>query len=750
MWLLLVSCLLLTSCSMTARRAASGGSGISAPVVVVGVGGLTWDAVSPEATPRLWRLLAGDAAAAATAVRQIGPSCPVDGWLSMSTGRQTIGPRPTLRPDDSDDRADGDAAARATPPGPVPAHSDPRCGALPEVRATGAGSAAEAGAYVPEWRQLQELQDSWEFSPQLGHLAEALADHDVCATAVGPGAALTLADPDGIVHRYQESLGPGSFDCPVTVVDAGAVADPARDLAAVDRRVADVLDRAPEKASVLVTGISEQPGGLPELAAAVLSGPAVTTPESESGAPPRFLVTASTRWDGVVRLLDIPSTLMAAVDLADPEDFSGGPIRLAGRRPVDPGETVGALADVTRADQVRGTWADDFRNWLGGVQLVLYGVVLLVLEGGRRLGGDRVLRLVPAWSGRALAALVLGLAALPAAAYLVTLSAWWRAGSPDRALWLGMVAVAAGIAVVTALLPRRRPWWTTGTVSLLTFAVLVGDALVGTPLHRGSLLGPSPAHGGRFFGFGNDTFCVFVVVALLLAGAVAAELLSRGRRQHAVAAVVAIGAVTVLVDVGPTWGADVGGGLALLPGIALLALAVADVEITVPRLAGAALGGVALVGAVAVLDWLRQAQDRSHVGRFVQEILDGDAVEIVSRKAGYARDSVSGGAPVWITMVVLAVSIAAVLRPDRWAPGALRAALAQWPTLRPTLAAILLTVVLGSLVNDYGLRIATISLTMGMPLVALTCIHAPVPRGGTDRDALAADATERAVPDRSI
>lgn len=328
------------------------------------------------------------------------------------------------------------------------------------------------------------------------------------------------------------------------------------------------------------------------------------------------------------------------------------------------------------------------------------------------------------WGGPAFTAVVLCSAALPVAAYLVTLTGWWRAGSPDQALWGGMAAIAVGIAVVAGRLPKRPLWWVTGGLSLLTFAVLVVDALAGTPLHRGSLLGPSPALGGRFFGFGNDTFCVFVVVALLLAGAVAEELLTRGRRRLAVGAVVGLGALTVLVDVWPTWGADVGGGPALLPGIALLALVVAGIEVTVPRLAGAAAGGVALVAAVALADWLRPERDRSHAGRFVQEVLDGDAWEIVARKAGYARDSLNGGIPMWVTLAVLVAAAAALLRPERYAPSPLLAAFDQWPTFRATLGAILLTILLGSFINDYGLRIATISLTMGLPLVALTCARA--------------------------
>lgn len=699
---------MLASCSLTARQATSGRGHVAAPVVVVGVGGLTWDAISPEATPQLWELLTDGTAAGAIAVRQIGPSCPVDGWLSLSSGHATAGPRWLS------DRETGTKG----------------CGPLPDVRVSEGGQAS-----VPEWQELQDLQDSWEFSPQLGLLADSLAELDVCATAVGPGAALALADGDGVVERYHDSVARGSFDCPVTVVDAGNATDQERDrerdLLAVDERIAQVLDQVPEDGNVLVTGVSETVGGRPELAAALLSGPAV-----EGSA--RFLVTPSTRWDGVIRLLDLPSTLIAAVGGSDPSGLDGAPVRLGGERPSDPGETVQVLDDLTRADQVRRIWAGDFRTWFGAAQLVIYGVALLAVRAFR--GRART----PSWAGDArlagsaartnrvdllLTAVLLWFAALPVSAYLVTLITWWQSGSPEKALWIGLVVIATGIALVVGLIPKRPLWWATGAVSLLSFGVLVVDALAGTPLHRGSLLGPSPALGGRFFGFGNDTFSVFIVVALVSAGAVAAELLATGRRRLAVSAVLALGGLTVLTDVWPTWGADIGGGLALLPGIALLALVVAGVDVTLPRLAGAALGGTALVAAVAFGDWLRPERDRSHAGRFLQDAIDGEAGEIIVRKAGYALDSLNGSLHMWVTLAVLAVLAAAVLRPDRYAPVCLRAAFAQWSTLRATLGAIGLTILLGSFLNDYGVRIATISLTMGLPLLALTCTRAHTLRG---------------------
>lgn len=670
LWALAGALVLVAAVLFGAAPASAGEPAVVAPIVVVGVGGLAWEDVSALGTPRLWGLLDGGASAAAVSVRQgPGMSCPADGWLSLSAGQRSVGPR------------------------------DGGCGALPRVSPQGR---------VARWPELLALQDGSDFDPELGSLAEVLAAHDVCATAVGPGAALALADSNGHVARYHPTLQPESFTCPITLVDAGTVA--AHDLATVDRQVGELLDRAPEGATVLVVGLSEVPGGQRELGVALLTG---------SGEA-RLMRTATTRWDGVIRLLDVSSTLTAAVDVPDPSGFYGAPVTLADARPADPGATVRELHEITSTDQVLRRWSRTFNLRPSGVQLVIYaGAVVWAFAA---LPTSR-------WAGRTFTAVALGFAALPMAAYLVTVTRWWQAGSPGRALWGGMAAIAAVTAVVAARTPRRRLWWVAGAISLVTFVVITIDGATGTLLHRGSLLGPSPTLGGRFYGFGNPTFSVYIVAAFVLAGAAAAELLARSRRRAAVAAVAGIGALAMVVDVWPTWGGDVGGGLAMVPGFVLLALVVAELRVTVPRLAAAAIAGVAIVGAIGFADWLRPERDRSHAGRFVQEILDGEAGQMVSRKAGYAWDSLDAGPPAWITLVVLTLSAAALVRPERFAPPPLRAAFDQWPSLHATLGAVLITVVIGAVVNDYGVRIGTIALPAVLPLVAVTCARASEGQG---------------------
>lgn len=60
-------------------------------LVVIGVGGISWDDVSPEDTPVLWGLLR-DGSAASVSVKAMNlTTCPTDGWATLSAG-EAAGP----------------------------------------------------------------------------------------------------------------------------------------------------------------------------------------------------------------------------------------------------------------------------------------------------------------------------------------------------------------------------------------------------------------------------------------------------------------------------------------------------------------------------------------------------------------------------------------------------------------------------------------------------------------------------------
>ncbi len=219
-------------------------------VMFVGIAGLAWHDVTAEDTPTLYSLVGPNAVASLT-VRTVRPrTCVVDGWLTLGAGRRATD-LPDLDSDDLPDRYCRDV--------PVP------IGLL-------GGSAA-----VPGWDQLVMAQEEQAYDTRLGLLGDRIASTGLCATAVGPGAALALAQSDGVATSYLPD--PAEIDedriaaCPVTVVDLGSIPPPgelgdeeaeraaadARRAAAttVDAALDRLLQQVPDNVAVLVAGIAD-------------------------------------------------------------------------------------------------------------------------------------------------------------------------------------------------------------------------------------------------------------------------------------------------------------------------------------------------------------------------------------------------------------------------------------------------------------------------------------------------------------
>ncbi|HUR73592.1 MAG TPA: hypothetical protein VMZ00_04905, partial [Sporichthya sp.] len=244
------------------------------------------------------------------------------------------------------------------------------------------------------------------------------------------------------------------------------------------------------------------------------------------------------------------------------------------------------------------------------------------------------------------------------------------------------------------------------------------DVVLGSRLQLNSLFGLSPLIAGRFYGFGNIAFAVFAVCALMTAAGAASYLVRDGRLQAAGAAVLILGGLATLVDGWPDFGADFGGVLALVPGVAVLAAGVSGARITLWRALAVGAGTVAVAAAIALVDWRRDAADRSHLGRFVQDVLDGDGPNVIGRKLD-ANLGLLADAPVIVAAAVplVALLVLALFRPAVLRLHGLARAQNADPVLRPLLLACLCTGMIGWAVNDSGVIVPAVALVAGGPLL---------------------------------
>ncbi|MGN6330993.1 MAG: hypothetical protein ACTHOD_04980, partial [Motilibacteraceae bacterium] len=515
-----------------ARAAAQPSQG---PVVLLGVAGLRWTDVDPARTPALWSL--ADAASLGTlAVRTVRPvTCPADGWLTVGAGRR---------------------AELAAPDG-----AGPRCALSPTVTATAAGGARVAG-----WADVLAHQDELPYDAHPGLLADALSGR--CATAVGPLAALALAGADGTVPRYRpdaDGLDAAAWSaCDVWLVDLGGVLSPGSELgvptrllsrqeqaAAVDARVAALLPTLPADADVLLAGLSDS-STTPHLAALAERRPATT---------PGLLGSDSTRQPGLAQLTDLTPTLLARAGAPAPDELVGSPLQRAPGRGTT-AHAVARLADLDRAGQgLRSVTALTY----------LIAVAALLAVAARCALALRAAPPPRHWRTTAVAAL--GVAALPAAAFLAGTLPWWRAAPPLLALAPLLLLWAAALTLVALAGPwRRRAAGPATAVAVATVLVLALDVATGARLALVSPLGFSLLEAGRFYGVGNVAFGLLATCGLLAIGVLVGPLLRAGRRGPAAALAAVLGVGLLTVDGAPGLGADVGGLLAGVPALVLLVL----------------------------------------------------------------------------------------------------------------------------------------------------------------------------------
>jgi hypothetical protein len=518
-----------------------------------------------------------------------------------------------------------------------------------------------------------------------GLLADVLRDRDQCIAAGGPGPLLAATTTDGASSPVEPSnvLAALQRPCDVALLQATALGVAARPsgAAAADALVAAAGRQLTAEDTLLVLGISEGPGERdPHLHVAIAAGPTF-----RHGA----LTSASSRRAPYVQLVDVAPTILSLLGIPTPDSMIGEPWRVSGAAP-----SVADLRDHERKSDGQRDVTVPFFVVLVGSQLLIMWLALFL----------RWWRLVE----------IVGLAGTTAvgASYVANLAPWWRSDSPLMAM---LATTAAATAVLTLLcLLGRGLLARAGLACAVTAAILVVDVLTGSHLQISSVAGYSPVVAGRFAGIGNVAFGVLAASALLAAAATRS------------ATVAALAAMVDVVDGAPMRGSDVGGVLALVPAYTLLVLLLAGREVNAARLALASVVGGLVVTAFAIADHARPAEQQTHLGRFVGQVLDGTAWDVVRRKAE-ANLALLFHSPVTALLpLVVAFLLVLFLRP----PPVLRRTFDRSPAWRAGLLAVLTAAGLGAALNDSGVAVPALAIVVALPAtLAVLARHAREPAG---------------------
>jgi hypothetical protein len=640
-------------------------------VIVVGVAGLRWEDVTAERTPTLAALAESGSVGSLSVRSAPGVTCSGEGWLTLGAGTYAA----------MEDPADTKPSRGCDPRKPPPV----------EERGS--------GAFLPTMPLLERVNHALRFGAQPGLLGGSVR----CGAAIGPGAALAVAEPSGRVVEYAPRMPddptPLLARCPVSAVDLGALPEQGRDeaLATFDAALRKIDQSRPARSVLIVAGIAEAGANEARLHVAVAAG---------DGFRGGWLRSPSTRRTPYVQLSDLAPTAMALLGEDVPESMAGRP--LTGGGSGRPRDYIPALADTDTAAVGQRDALGPFFAGLGVASLVVYGGLFFLLK-RRRTTNPRTLK---AWGVAAL-----GLAAVPAATFVANLVPWWRSPLPALALGATVLGVCAAIVALAYAGPWRR--WIAGPVVVVcavTTVVVLVDGVTGATLQINSMLGYNPLVAGRFVGFGNIAFAAFGAAVMLLAG-----LLAYGRqRAAALGVVLGIALPTVLVDGLPNWGADFGGVLTFVPAFAVLAMLVARARISAGRLLLALGAGVGLVALIGIVDYFRPVEARSHFGRFVASVLDGSASATVYRKILTSLDLLFTG-PHTVAALALVVWLGwLVFRP----PATLREAYEQIVPLRTALIGVVVLSAIGFATNDSSVAVPIVAGMVALPATFALCAAA--------------------------
>ena len=498
-------------------------------MVVVGLSGLRWSDVSAARTPALWRLAGQGSVGNLVDYAVLPLTCPADGWLTLNAGA----------------RAQSD-------------HTNAACGAFPAVQPEG------AGASVPGLPALETYNHRFHNTPDWGLLA---ARTPGCATAVGPGAALALADRAGHVASYlpapDQVTAAVLARCPLTVVDLGTLgsAERSAELAAADTQLARIAAALPADTTLLVTAPGA-PSKPPHLQLALADGP---------GYSAGLLNAASTRQPGLVVLTDLTPTVLGWLGETVPPQTVGAHITRGDR-----GSLASTVQDLTGRDTAEQVWRDTHDEFFWAYALADAAVLGAIGLAFRGAAEDKRRRRARWWRVAGVFA-----AAVPVGTFLANLVPWSTAAHP--AAWLYSVSVALAVVIALAALlgfRNRDPLAPFGAICLFTLAVLGIDVMTGSRLQLETPFGLSVLEAGRFYGIGNEALGIYGISGLFGAAWLALVLLRRHRssRRPAVLAVAAVAIFAVFASGWPGFGGKVGGTIAMVPCFLLLAMAVAGIE----------------------------------------------------------------------------------------------------------------------------------------------------------------------------
>ncbi|QSB06817.1 hypothetical protein [Natronoglycomyces albus] len=692
-------------------------------VALIGIPGLQWGDINPHDTPTLYDM-AGSSAVASMSVRTIGAwTCPEAAWATIGTGNRAggIGARTS------------DCFEQSTFSNPI---------------------SLGGNWLLPDAVERVAVNDKYAYGSHVGALAESVTaarfeaneadldgdsfDHtDICIAAIGSGAAVAAAGQEGHLDYWRDDLtstAHAAAECPIVLIDpgvsigmspqsaheveydaseAGEEHQPeAEDIDPIDEETIDEetqeqrqAAQRPAQAAVADAALNQALASLPDTFDIIVAGisdshsPTSLHPLMYTGPTtnPGWASSPTTGRDGYVQIVDIAPTILRTVDIPLHPSMTGRGINsnnetLTAQEAID-----GGISHTRAAQSVAAAMPNFFLTIAVAGIIAIIGATAIAIRGRDHTPG---------------ALLTFGLltvASLPVAATAAGSIPWWHASTPRVALWALTIAFAIGCAAAASIAPvRKRRYGPALVISALTFTVIAADLIAGSALSLHTPMGYTAQVGARFAGMGNYAFGAFAAAAILLVA------LTPWKGRYLTYGAPTAAATACIVVAAPMWGRNVGGTVTLIATMVLLCLALFGKRLSIATtlIAGSASAGI--IALIGFIDFLRPEEQQTHLGRFVGQILGGEAFLTILRKAAAAWSTVFNTP---LTLLVAAGVIAIIWM---WRHGALADLSRPQQAALTGLAAV---AIIGFLVNDSGIAVPGFVAVVGVPLFMTTMLR---------------------------
>lgn len=689
-------------------------------VLVLISSGLSWSDIDPAEKEGKEFLEALGTARVANLTRHNAAktTCPLDGYLSLSTGMRVT---------------------------PTKARAQGYC---PEIPALGDG--VFSAAALKEWQKDAARQNEQAVP---GTLGKSLAEQGKKVVAIGPGASVAAMDNSGRVANYRPRATAEELtsqvkvaleDAEVTIVDVGLVssnsaikvsstslnATPADGLPGADRtdkprskQVLASLTAALKAAQAadLVFGLD-----VADHSATPHLGMAFTRTHGEK---PGIIRSSSTRQLGLVSTVDFTSRILDATGANAPEYLVGGTFSVAR----DYG--MAGNLDWLRNQALRS----DQASILQARFIVLTGIILLAAVGLLVFLLRREYLGLSSSSRKVIVLLCLSASLLGPASFLASNIPTGILGGTGGnftanvlqmsvplltvQFFLLLIAISLALAVFCLAAGKVVARWWAGlqfsapvlVAATLVIIWLLVSLLTGSPDQISAMFSSAATAATRFYGLNNNKYsflfaAVLALECLVLAPAVAK--FPERRRRYFIYGFTLL-TVAVILDGFPWLGADVGGPLAMILGIGITLNWVLGKKVGPGKVVALIVAAFLASSLFVLVDKLASPPARTHFGRFISEVANGGGGIIVKRKAE-AMVNTFGGSLIFTVLVIMGagVTIWYLIRRKRGASGVASrpharlggglSTLNRIPGAAYFAKGVLLTSVLAALTNDSG------------------------------------------------